>query len=260
MGRLLFRLYRLSGLAFPYRRYLALLAAAPPAAGAAAALAAVLLTGSPAGAALGAAVGLVAFAGLLLYPIHLVSARRSHFESGLVYTLATALPMLAAGIPLQRVLERLAEVEADPFIRRELALVVRDMAAGVPPMEALRRSAERVPSPSYRELVWLMEGAAATTGRLDAFLASRLDWMLRVRRARAAALVRSLSLLFEAYIVATLLLPMLLYILAIALSPLGALAIGGISLDPTAVMLLGAIFSALVGVVFYVAFDSMLKL
>ncbi|MGC9171057.1 MAG: type II secretion system F family protein [Thermoproteus sp.] len=258
-----FELYKLSGMAYPYRRYMMLLAAAPPASAAAAGLAAWLLTSLPlAGLALGAAVGLTALAAMVLYPLHLISARRTHFENNFPYTLGVLLPLLTAGVPLGRAVARLAEVEDDKYIARELSLVVRDMVVmGSSPVDALVHSAERVPSQNYRETVSVLARSSRITERLDAVLMARLDWMLRQKQMRAASLVRSIAVLFEIYVVAAQLLPILLFILALSLSPLGALQIGGISLDPLTVMVLaGLIYSPLIGLVFYILFDSSINI
>jgi flagellar protein FlaJ len=101
-----YELYRQSGLAFSYRRYMAALVLVPLAAGTAASVAGLLL-GPMAGAAFGLMAALLAFAGLVLYPFHLAAARRSHFENNFVYTLAVLLPLLAAEVPLGRAITRL---------------------------------------------------------------------------------------------------------------------------------------------------------
>jgi flagellar protein FlaJ len=257
MARLFYELYRQSGLAFSYRRYVALLALAPPAAAAAAGAAGLLLLG-PAGAALGAIAGLLAFAGLLLYPVHLVAARRSHFESYFVYTLGVLLPLLAAGVPLGRALVKLAEVEEDRYIARELVLVAREIVVmGASPEEALRNSAERVPSAAYRETVEVLVKSARITQRADLVLLARLDWLLRMKQVRAQSLARSLTLLFEVFVVLVVLLPVAVFILALALSPLGVLEVGGVAVDPlTLVLLVGLVYTPVLGLAFYVLFDS----
>lgn len=251
----LLRLYRLSGLAFPYRLYATALKAAPPAAGAAAAAAAAVWVSPTASLVAGLTAAAAAAAALLLYPLHLVAARRAHFEANLVYTLASLIPMLAAGIPLSRALARLTEVEEDRYIARELALVVADVSTGLEPVEALRRSAERVPSGTYREVVRLIEGSMRTTGRPDVALMARLEWMLRSRQAQAASTVRAVSLLLEAYVVVALLLPMLLYVVAAALSPLGPLSVGPLSIPPADLMVLGAALGLLAGAAMYLLVD-----
>ncbi|ABL88561.1 type II secretion system protein [Pyrobaculum islandicum DSM 4184] len=262
MRGLLYELYRQSGLAFSYRRYLATLTAAPAGAAAAAGAAGLLLLGPAAGAAFAAIAGLLAFAGLLLYPVHLVSARRSHFENNFVYTLSVLLPLLAAGVPLGRAVTRLAEVEDDRYIARELALAAREMVVmGSSPEEALRNSAARVPSPTYRETVEVLTKAARITQRVDLVLLARLDWMLRAKQVRAQSLVRSLSLMFEVFVVAVMLLPIMVYIVALSFSPLGALQVGGLALDPlTLMVLIGLVYTPVMGVVFYLIFDSITKI
>ncbi len=75
--RLFYELYRQSGLAFSYRRYITALALVPSAAGTAAGVAGLRL-GHLAGAVFGLTAALLVFAGLVLYPVHLVTARRNH--------------------------------------------------------------------------------------------------------------------------------------------------------------------------------------
>ncbi|MEM4423074.1 type II secretion system F family protein [Pyrobaculum sp.] len=260
--KLLYELYRQSGLAFSYRRYVTAVIAVPLAAGASAGVVGWLLFGLAGGVALGAIGGLLSFAALLLYPVHLVSARRSHFENNLVYTLGVLLPLLAAGVPLGRAVTRLAEVEEDKYIARELALAAREMIVmGSSPEEALSHSAERVPSVTYRETVEMLTRSAKLTQRVDAVLLARLDWLLRAKQIKAQSLVRSMSLMFEIFVVVTILLPTLVYIVALSLSPLGVLELGGLALDPLTLMLLmSLIYMPIMGLVFYVIFDSMAQI
>ena len=66
--RLFYELYRQSGLAFSYRRYMAALVLVPLAAGAAAGVAGLLLLGPLASAAFGLMAALLAFAGRCCTP------------------------------------------------------------------------------------------------------------------------------------------------------------------------------------------------
>ena len=257
--RLFYELYRQSGLAFSYRRYMAALALVPLAAGTAAGVAGLLLMGPLASAAYGLMAALLAFAGLVLYPVHLTATRRSHFENNLVYTLGVLLPLFAAGVPLGRAITRLAEVEEDKYIARELALVAREMIVmGATPEEALQNSAERTPSPTYRETVEVLTKVSRITQRVDVVLLARLDWMLRAKQVKAQSLVRSLSLMFEIFVVAVMLFPIMVYIVALSFSPLGALEVGGLAVDPLTLMtLMGLVYVPIVGFVIYIFIDSM---
>ncbi len=214
--------------------------------------------GPPGDVAFGLMAALLAFAGLVLYPVHLVTARRNHFENNFVYTLGVLLPLLAAGVPLGRAVTRLAEVEEDKYIARELALATREMIVmGAAPEEALRNSAERTPSPTYRGTVEVLTKASRITQRVDVVLLARLDWMLRAKQVKAQSLVRSLSLMFEIFVVAVMLLPVMVYIVAQSFSPLGALEVGDLAVDPLTLMaLLGLVYVPTVGFVFYIIFDS----
>lgn len=258
MRGLFFDLYKQSGLAFSYRKYVFLLVVLPLAVGAAVGTSSLFLLGPFAAVALGLPAGLLTFAGLVAYPLHLVSARRSHFENFFVYTLSVMLPLFAAGVPLGRVIARIAEVEEDKYIAREMALATREMVVmGSSPYEALANSAERVPSQTYKETVHTLAKASRITERVDLLLLARLEWLLRAKQIRAQSLVRSLALLFEIYVVIAMLMPILVFIVALALSPLGALDIGGVTLDPITLMaLIGLVYSPLIGIVFYIIFDS----
>ncbi|MEL9991338.1 MAG: type II secretion system F family protein [Thermoproteus sp.] len=255
---LFFELYRQSGMAFSYRRYLSLLVVVPLAVGAAAGSIALFLLGPLGAIALGPSAGLLAFAGLVAYPLNLVTARKAHFDNNFVYTLGVMLPLLAAGVPLGRAVARLAEVEEDRYIARELALVVREaLVMGASPYDALLHSAERVPSRDYRETVNLLARAAKITERVDLVLSSRLEWLLRAKQIRAQSLVRSLALLFEIYVVMAMLMPVLVFIVALSLSPLGSLQFAGLTLDPLTLMaFIGLIYSPIMGIIFYIIFDS----
>jgi flagellar protein FlaJ len=150
-------------------------------------------------------------------------------------------------------------VEEDKYIARELALAAREMIVmGATPEEALRNSAERVPSSAYGETVEVLTKASRITQRVDVVLLARLDWMLRAKQVKAQSLVRSLSLMFEIFVVAVMLLPIMVYIVALSFSPLGALEVGGLAVDPLTLMtLLGLVYVPIMGFVFYIIFDSM---
>lgn len=261
--RLLFQLYKQTGLLLPFSRYVRLIKVGPPIAGAAAALMVALLLPLPpelrfiGGVAVGAATGLTSLALLVMYPVMLVSRRRTHFESSFIYTLGFMIPLIAARLPLDRVVRVVAETEPDREIAREFRLIVRDIVAlGMDPLEALRASGERTPSQSYREVVEVMSEAGRLTERLEEFLLARHEWMLRVKTIRLAAMIRSMALLFETYSVIAILLPVLVAVMAVALSPLGGIAIGSLTLGPVEVLAFTAfVYAPLVGVLFYVLFS-----
>jgi flagellar protein FlaJ len=254
-------LYRQSGLAFDYSRYKQVLIAAPlAAASAAAALAYIAMPRlfPTASIALGALAGLLAFAAAMAYPLLLVARRRNSFEANFIYTLSFLHPLLAAGLSLGEALAAAAAVEDDKIIARELKLVLRDISMGKDPLEALEESAARVPSPMYKETARLIANAVRLTQRVDLVLLSRLDWLIRMRQIRASSLARSLTVLFEVYVMAAVLLPLLIAILALSLAPLGAANILGIAVQPLALMTLMAFaYVPATSFAFYGLFSSM---
>ncbi len=67
--------------------------------------------------------------------------------------------------------------------------------------------------------------------------------------------------MFEIFVVAVMLLPVMVYIVALSFSPLGALEVGGLAVDPLTLMaLLGVVYVPTVGFVFYIIFDSTTKI
>ncbi|MCC6020039.1 MAG: type II secretion system F family protein [Thermoproteaceae archaeon] len=82
------------------------------------------------------------------------------------------------------------------------------LTAGAPLGRAAARVAET--EEDYRETVNLLAGSSRIAERPDAVLMARLDWMLRQKQIRAASLARSLAVLFEMYVIAVQLLPILI--------------------------------------------------
>jgi len=201
-------------------------------------------------------VSTAAVAGSALYPQYLIRARRSHFNDRFVYTLLKLSPLIWAGIPIGEAIREVHGEEDDPVIRRELALILRDMGNGVDPITALKRSAERVPSYTYRDAINVLVEGSRLTPRVGELLLSKSNSLLADKLTRLSRVASDLGVLFEVYTLAVMLFPLLLIVLSMSFSILGSTAIGPVPINTAGLMLfMTIIYVPLASVIFYMIFD-----
>ena len=259
---LLERLYIQSGFAVDYDRFRRVLTTMPLVAAAASFVTTLGVVGDLGLATVMASLSASAVLGsMLLRLLSYVSARRAHIEGGIIYLFSFMVPLLAIGAPLNQIIRRALETERDRVVAGELALMLRDMEVlGLDPITALVRSAERVPSQTYREMINVLVSAMRMTKRVDLAVLGRLEWLTRLRSIRLSGMIRSVTLIFEAYLVLGLIAPILLALIALMLSPIAPLQLFGIPLSFEDILLLSTlIYVPIINVVFYILFDQMLR-
>ena len=261
--QLLQRLFVQSGFAVDYEKFKRTLTILPVLSAAAFSAITYVLIGDPILAVLMAAVAAsVTFGSVLLRLVAYVSARRSHFEYGSIYLFSFIVPLLAVGSPPNVIFRRALESEQDRVIAEELALILRDVELlGLDPLTALMRSAERVPSQTYREMINVMVNAIKLTKRVDLAVLGRLEWLIRLRSIKLASVVRSLTIMFEAYLVMGLIAPIITALVAMMLSPIAPLQILGVTMRFEDILALATIiYVPIINAVFYILFDQMLRM
>ena len=256
------RLYVQSGFAVEYAKFKRVLTAMPTVAAAVSFPSILVIAGDLVLASIVSALSAVTVLGAaLLRLLSYVSARKSHIESGLIYLFSFMVPLLAIGAPLNHIVRRALETERDRVVAGELALILRDVEVlGLDPITALMRSAERVPSQTYREMVHVLANAMKMTRRVDLAVLGRLEWLTRLRSIRLSGIIRSVTLVFEAYLVLGLIAPILLALIALMLSPIAPLQIFGVPLGFEDILLLSIlVYVPIINVVFYIVFDQILR-
>ena len=85
----------------------------------------------------------------------------------------------------------------------------------------------------------------------------KLEYLIRNKYNRLRSVTQVLSLFMEMYLVIALLLPILLVLIIITISPLGPIYLGPIVLNPTLVLLITAlVYSPVMGYVMYLLIDA----
>lgn len=201
-------------------------------------------------------VSLLALGLAAIYPIYLVSVRRSHFNNRFVYTLLQLSPLLSAGLSISEAVRHAYEVEDDAVIKRELELIIKDVSNGIDPVTALKRSVERVPSHEYRDSMNILIEGSMLTSRIGELLLERSNSMLADKLTKLNRVAGDLGILFEVYTLAVMLFPLLLIVLSMSFSILGNIAIGPVPINTAGLLFLMTIFYVpLASAVFYVIFD-----
>ena len=201
---------------------------------------------------------IIDYVAVLLYALVRVKTRAGHFDRGIITTLLTAIPLLASNATLIDVINTLALVERDPEIAKEFRIILRDVReGGLDVISAIRRSIERVPSQVYADIMGLLVESYRVSSNVADVLFLKLDYLIRNRFNRLRSTTQTLSFLLEIYLVMALLLPILLVLMAITLSPLGPIYLGPLQLDPTLVLIITLlIYAPIMGYVSYILMDS----
>ena len=201
---------------------------------------------------------MIDYMAVLLYALVRVRIRAGHFDRGIITTLLTAIPLLASNATLMDVINTLALVERDPEIAREFRIILRDVReGGLDVISAIRRSVERVPSYVYADIMGLLVESYRVSSNVADVLFLKLDYLIRNRFNRLRSTTQTLSFLLEIYLVMALLLPILLVLITITLSPLGPMYLGPLQLDPTLALIMTLlIYAPIMGYVSYILIDS----
>lgn len=188
-----------------------------------------------------------------IYLVAKVRSRAGKFEKAIVTILLTTIPLLASGEPLVNVMNHLTMVRMDPEVAGEFRRIVAEVYGGFDIVNAIRRSINRVPSRTYSDVMSIITESYGISNNIADILMLKLDSIIRREQSTFKSKVQTLSLMMEIYLVSVQLLPLLLIILAISLSPLGSFPI-----NPTAlILLLFLVYMPITGMVFYVVMSGL---
>lgn len=202
-----------------------------------------------------ALLSIIMLAGILTLIILRIRLRAKAFDKSMVTVLLVMIPLLAAGEPLINILNYLTMIKINPEVNGEFRRMVNEAYSGLSIFDVIRGSIYRVPSATYREVMNIVAESHRVSGNPADILMAKLDSILRREQSIFRSRAQTLSLMMEVYLVSVQLLPLLLIILTISLSPLGSLPI-----SPEALMLLlFMVYVPLVGIVFYVIMGGLVE-
>lgn len=173
---------------------------------------------------------LVAFA-ILYYPLHRRNQMRAKIENNLVYSLSYMTVLSASGISLERMMERVSEVEENPPIKQLAKKFMMDIKLfGFDVTSALKEISRRSPSRVMRKLLDSLNNTVQTSGDLKSLLTYEVDRQLQKKREKLKKTMGTLTYMGEIYVTLMVVAPILFILMLTILSVLGGSSIGGSSI------------------------------
>jgi len=163
----------------------------------------------------------------LYYPLYKRNQRRTQIEDSLLYTLSYMAALSAGGLPIERIMERVSEVEeseALKMIANKFMADVRLFGFDIP--SALRDAARRSPSETMEKLLEGLRNVIQTSGDLKSLLTYEVDRMLGRRREKLKRMMRTLVYLGELYVSLLIVAPILFILILTILSVIGGNPLG----------------------------------
>ncbi len=164
---------------------------------------------------------------LLVYPMYRGGQRGKEVDANLVYTIGYMGVLAAGGIPVERIFERVAEVEHRRPIR-ELAtrFIANIRLLGLDVLSSLRDLSLRSPSATLSKILLEAVNTVETSGDLRDLFLFEVGRLLEVKRDQLKRTLGTLNYLGEIYITAIVVSPILFILMLTMLSILGGSALG----------------------------------
>ena len=164
----------------------------------------------------------------LYFPVYVRYSRKERIDASLPYTISYMASIASAGIGVERLLEEAAEVEPVEAIKRELALILRDIKIlGFDTATALARAAERSPSLNFNIFFSGLRDTFITSGDLREYLMFMARRMIEDKISTLRSLTSSLAVIGEVYVTAMVAAPLMLVVMMIIMAMLGG-TVGGV--------------------------------
>ena len=172
-------------------------------------------------------VALITSAMFILYPIYRGTQRRKEIDSNLVYTTGYMEVLSAGGISIERMFERVTQVEQHPAIR-DLAerFIANIKMFGLDVAASLRDITLHCPSMDLSKLLDGMGYTVKTSGDLKSLLAFETKRLLHKKREQLKKTLTTLVALGELYITAMVMGPILFIVMLTILSIMGNITFG----------------------------------
>lgn len=167
-------------------------------------------------------------------PFYRASQLRGMAEPALPHAANFMMALASAGLPVEVMFERVADVNINPFLTRFARRVIRNIKLlGMDVAAALEEAMRASPSEALNRLVRGLLKVVQTSGDVRSFLAVEGEGLLRGQRDRLRRAVHTLALLGEVYVAFAVVMPVALVIMGVIISMLGGAIMG---LDPNMFM------------------------
>ncbi|MCE4612628.1 MAG: type II secretion system F family protein [Desulfurococcales archaeon] len=149
----------------------------------------------------------------LTYPATKKAARKNNVETELPFFAAYLAAMARGGVPVSKVIEKVASLKVFRAMRREAMLISRDVKIlGKDPLEAIERNAMMHPSARYRDFMLGYTTTVRTGGDVVHYLEIRAQDIFNSRMAELRIIAERMSFYTELYITVAVILALAFYI------------------------------------------------
>jgi len=164
---------------------------------------------------------------LLYYPLYRKNQLKTQIENSLLYTLSYMAALSAGGIPIEKIMERVSEVEESEALKMIASKFMADVRIfGLDVSSALRDVARRSPSELMEKLLEGLRNVIQTSGDLRSLLTYEVGRMLERRREKLKRMMGTLVYLGELYVSMLVVAPILFILILTVLSVIGGNPLG----------------------------------
>ena len=165
------------------------------------------------GALLLAFVPLFVFSWMLIYPATKREERKNGVETELPFFAAYLTTMARAGVPVAKVIERVAQLRIFKAMRREAQLIMRNVRLlGMNPLDAIEANALDHPSPQYRDFMLGYVTSVKTGGDVLHYLEIRTQDIFMTRMNQMRLIAERMSMFTEVYVTIAVIMTLVFYI------------------------------------------------
>jgi flagellar protein FlaJ len=155
-------------------------------------------------------------------PIYQKNQRKSKLEDNLVYSLSYMAVLSASGMPIERIMSRVYEIEAnEPLKQLAKKFVMNTRFFGFDVLTALRDLGERSPSPTFSKIIYGIRTSVYTSGDLENILTYEFERQLQEKKEDLKKMLGSLVYIGELYVTMMVVAPILFILMITILSVIG---------------------------------------
>lgn len=163
----------------------------------------------------------------LYYPLYKRNQMKTEIEDSLLYALSYMAALSAGGLPVERIMERVSEVEESEALRMIASKFMADVRLfGFDVPSALRDAALRSPSDMMTKLLEGLRNVIQTSGDLRGLLTYEVGRILERRREKLKRMMSTLVYLGELYVSLLVVAPILFILILTVLSVIGGNPLG----------------------------------
>ena len=166
----------------------------------------------------------------IIYPYYKKGQARSSLEDGLIYFLSYMTVLSASGMSIERILERVTEVEDNqPLVNIGKKFTLNVKLFGMDVLSSLKDISEISPSKVFSKQLLGIRTTIATSGDLRSLLKYEVDRQLQVKKEKLRTKIGTLVYIGELYVAIMVVTPTLFILIIAILSILGGTSLGGSS-------------------------------